>query len=310
MRILLSFFLAGSLLVGAGCAPQEAAKGTSLPIVPPVTTVPSAPSTASSFTPDPLLAHSPVQSDIGVPAGDVLNLAKTSSDSTYDEAVAAGAQIIPVDNNRSFVVWYAPSDFDPKTDTVLVSLHGHGGWATKDFTVWKPLLDSRHYAYVGIQWWFGRSLESEGYYKPDMIYGLIRDELVAQGIPPGHVIFEAFSMGSANSYAVTAFDRWESSQYFAVTISNAGPYESDFPPNAKIPTYSEKPFEGVHWILYCAGKDEEHGCDKFSGTKTFLDSMGATIDLFIQDPTGGHGSFMINPSNANKALDVADGLIK
>lgn len=270
----------------------------------------------TSFVPDLILAQSPVNSGLNIPGGDVLSLAQTTQDASYAEAVAKGAEIVPVDQNRSFVVWWAPENFDVTTGTVVVALHGHGSWATRDFTVWYPELTQRQYAYLGIQWWFGRSLESDGYYKPDMIYGLIRDELEKRGVQPGNVIFQGFSMGSANSYAVSAFDKWEGPGYFGVNIANSGPYESDFPPNAKIPTYAEKPFDGSHWILFCGEKDyNESGphagffCDGMEATQTWLLSMGATVDLFIQDPTGDHGSFMMNKMNVNQALDLAATLL-
>ena len=138
-----------------------------------------------------------------LPAGDVLNLAQTDEEDGGAEAYAFaethGAEIIPVDSGMSYAVWWQPEGFDVTTDTVVVSLGGHGGWAVKDFEVWYPQLTERNVAYLGLQWWFGRSLEKEGYYESDRIYSLFAEQLEAKGVTPGNVIFEGYSMGSARS---------------------------------------------------------------------------------------------------------------
>jgi hypothetical protein len=47
-----------------------------------------------------------------IPAGDVLSLAQEQTDdSYYGFAEEHGADIIPVDDNKSFAVWYQPDDF-------------------------------------------------------------------------------------------------------------------------------------------------------------------------------------------------------
>lgn len=243
-----------------------------------------------------------VTNNTDLPVSDVLQLAQTSQDSYYQQAIDSGAEIIPVDENESFAVWWAPENFDPAEDPVIVSLHGHGGWATKDFTVWQSTLQERGYAYLGLQWWFGRSLDNSGYYEPDIIYDLIREQLIALGIQPGRVILQGFSMGSARSYAITEADQLSEEPYFAVTIANAGPYVDNYPPNTNINHLAD-----THWILYCGVLDVEakYGCSQMGYTKTWLESEGAIVDLFIEDATGGHGGFMINRSNAEAALDVA-----
>lgn len=222
------------------------------------------------------------------------------------------AEITPTRDGRSFTLWWQKPDFDPAHDTVFVSMHGHQGWAMKDFQVWHPKLQDRRYAFLGIQWWYGRSAESIGYAKPREIYGWIRDELEKRGIPKKHVIFTGFSMGSANSYAVTFLDRMQAEPYFAITISNAGYLEADYPPNRGFldkrggPT----PFAGAHWILYCAEKDEQRPqtCENMVHTKETLEELGATVEKFIRDPSSGHGGFM-KTQNHGPALDLADRII-
>ncbi len=250
-----------------------------------------------------------------LPAGDVLALAKTEEPASDRFVNEHDAELVPVDDNKSFAVWWQPDDFDPATDTVIVSLHGHGAWATKDFEVWYPELAERGYAYLGLQWWFGRSLESNGYYDPDQIYRLISEQLADHAITPGQVVFQGFSMGSARAYAITLRDHLCGQDYFGVTIANAGPWEDDYDSNVDVIAgdYGDSPYAGTHWILFCGDQDENensqtqftHVCDGMEHTQTMLERYGGSIDLFLQDPTGDHGSMMINRTNVQTILDQA-----
>jgi hypothetical protein len=282
----------------------------------------STPTARTTSTTENALCSEPASPAPHLPAGDVQNLAKTDKEdgNAYTFAEDNGAQIIPVDNGMSFAVWWQPEGFDITKDTVVVSLHGHGSWATQDFKVWYPRLTERKVAYLGLQWWFGRSLENEGYYEPDQIYRLIAEELKAKGVPVGHVIFEGFSMGGARSYGVNLYDHLCGDNYFGVNIANSGPWENDYPLYAKILSgiYGEKPFEDTRWILFCGETDvNEHPstpelanvCTGMTATQTTLTSLGATVDLFIKDPTGDHGSFMINADNVNEAMDEAEKIL-
>lgn len=246
-------------------------------------------------------------------ADEILALAERFEPAASGFAAKTGAEITPTRDGRSYTLWWQPSGFIPERDTVFVSLHGHGGWAQKDFEVWHPHLKGRGYAFLAIQWWYGRSMESIGYAKPREIYGWIREALEARGIPKRRVIFEGFSMGSASSYAVTFIDRRQPEPYFALTISNAGEMAEDFPPNRGFLDKRDgpMPFAGAHWILYCGEKDEQRkeSCEKMQWTKDQLEERGATVDLFIRDPEGGHGGFM-NPKVLEPALDLADRIVE
>lgn len=253
---------------------------------------------------------------VHLPAGDVLALAQEKDPQQFTFAEQKGAEIIPVDDNQSYAVWWQPDGFDIDKDTVIVSLHGHGDFAIQDFKVWYPELAKYKVAYLGLQWWFGRSLENEGYYEPDQIYRLIAEELKAKGVPAGHVIFQGFSMGGARSYGVSLYDSTCGTHYFGVNIANSGPWEDDYPLYAKILTgnYGATPFENTHWILFCGEKDineyaktstQANVCDSTENTQTTLTKLGATVDLFIKDPNGDHGSFMMNASNVEQGMDKA-----
>lgn len=251
-----------------------------------------------------------------LPAGDILDLAEKEYGDLFEWADSIGAEVLPLDENRSYALWWTPENFDPETDPVIVSLHGHGEWAIKDFDVWQPAAEERNYALLTVQWWFGRSLEPEGYYEPDQISALIEEALSDQNIPQDHVIFQGFSMASARSYTVTLYDQWCGSNYFGVSIANAGPWEDNYTLHEALleGTFGTQPFEGTRWILFCGENDinefAQEGmftdvCEGMAHTQDTLEAWGGTVDLFIQDPTGDHGSFTVNPANQKEGLDVA-----
>jgi len=257
-----------------------------------------------------------------LPAGDVLELAQTEEESAeaYKFAIDHDAEIIPVDNDMSYAVWWEPEGFDITKDTVLVSLGGHGGWAVKDFEIWYPQVSERKIAYLGLQWWFGRSLEDEGYYEPDRIYSLLAEQLEEKGAIPGNVIFEAFSMSSARSYGIALYDNLCGEHYFGVNIANSGPWEDGYPLYSKLLTgdYGTDLFKDTRWILFCGETDfNEHPstpelsnvCNGMTTTQERLEDFGGTVELFIKDPNGDHGSFMMNDDNVNQGMDEAEKLL-
>ncbi len=240
--------------------------------------------------------------------GSTLEMAKRMDSKGYQFTVSKNAEIQLTEDQRSFTVWWQPEGFDSKKDTVLVSLGGHQGWATRDFQVWTPKIKNRHYAILSVQWWYGRNPESEGYAKPNDIYRWIDQTLKKHGVEPGHVIFQGYSMGSANSYAVTYFDVMNPKPYFAVTIANAGPYESDFPPNRLfLEKKEQKPFSGTHWIYYCSELDEEQKncCTRMRAGADVIESLGGKTESFMRDPGHSHGGFM-HSDYVTQALDLAE----
>ncbi len=282
-------------------------KDNGIPEVVPTATLPSAPVIAQVNENAPFSSGKKLTDS-------TQSLAKADPKSSYDFVEQNGGTFVSLDNGNTYGVWWQPEDFDIQNDTVLVSLGGHAGWATRDFNVWYPHIAERGYGFFTLQWWLGRSLENSGYYEPEEMYAMIRQVLLEKGVPPGHVIFQGYSMGSARSYGITALDS-VGGKYFAVTISNSGVWEDGYPMNADIlsGTYGASPFAGIDWILYCAVNDEEHtdwnGCEKMDQTKVKIESFGGKVDLYIKDENGSHGSFMVNPENARKALDVADSIL-
>ena len=105
-----------------------------------------------------------------------------------------------------------------------------------------------------------------------------------------------------------------------MNIANSGQWGDDYPLYSKILTkdYGDQPFSGTHWILYCGEKDynsyaegtrSKSTCEGMTKTQQRLEDMGAIVDLFIQDPTGDHGSFMIDSTNVKEAMDEADKIL-
>ncbi len=300
-------------LTGAGCAVESNSTNTRV-----ANTI----VTASANTTEPNLAITTLcqthTASPRLPAGDVMALAKTEASTDYAFAETHGAEIISVDDNKSYAIWWQPEGFDPASDTVLVSLGGHGGWAVKDFALWYPEVNQRQYAFLGLQWWFGRSLESNGYYEPDQIYEIISAQLAEHNITSRNVIFQGFSMSSARSYAITLLDTLCGREKFGVTIANSGQWEDDYNSNKDVleGTYGEAPYAGTHWILFCGDQDNNefataypHVCDGMTHTQDVLTKYGGTVDLFIKDPDGDHGSFMLNKANRSTALNLADQIL-
>ena len=247
-----------------------------------------------------------------------LTLAKADNPNAYSFTTEHNGEIISLDKGNTYGVWWQPENFDPATSTIVVSLHGHGDWAIQDFKVWYPELAQRNYAYFGLQWWLGRSLENEGYYDIPEMYELIVDGLKEKGITGGNIVFEGFSMGSARSYGVTLLDRMSANPLFDVSIANSGPWEDNYPMYADVIAgkYGAQPFAGTTWMLFCGEKDENeeakgtytHVCDGMDHTQDVLTQYGGTVAYFLKDPNGDHGAFGMNKSNTDAVLDHVDAI--
>lgn len=250
------------------------------------------------------------------PEDSALTLAKEDNPEAYSFTTEHNAEIISLDKGNTYGVWWQPENFDPTTSTIVVSLHGHGGWATQDFTVWYPNLAQRDYAYFGLQWWLGRSLEDVGYYEIPEMHELIVDGLKEKGITSGNIVFQGFSMGAARSYGVALLDKVSENPLFDVSIANSGPWEDNYPMYADVIAgkYGNQPFAGTTWMLFCGDKDENeenktsytHVCDGMDHTEDAITQYGGTVAYFLKDPNGGHGSLMTTQSNFDAVFDQVD----
>ncbi len=146
-------------------------------------------------------------------AGSTLAMARRMDAESLADLQNIGAVVEETSDRRSFVVWRASEHFDPSTGIVLVTLHGHQGWASRDTVVWDDEIRSRGWAQLAVQWWYGRSAEEHGCARPDDIYRWMVEALRDHRVDPGRVVFQGFSMGSAVSYAVTFLDRQAATSY-------------------------------------------------------------------------------------------------
>ncbi len=230
----------------------------------------------------------------------------------YNTATADGLKISPTSDKKSFYGTWTPEGFNPETDGFIVALHGHGGFVSSGFEAWKPYLDEYHYGYLGLQWWFGEGESIDDYYTPTEMLPLIQAALAEQGIPAGKILFEGFSRGATNTYAMEALDKTSANPLFLMTVANAGGFIADYPPTAEIinGVFGESPFDGTHWVLYCGELDTtlNSTCSDMENTKASIENYGGAVDLFIQDSTEGHGGFHMNSANTKAALDLYEKL--
>lgn len=238
-------------------------------------------------------------------AGSTLEAVRRLEPSAY-EAALSRASIEETADRRSFVVWHAPKAFDPARGITLVTLHGRGGLATTDFEAWEKEIKRRGWAHMSVQWWYGRSADRQGFAQPDVIYRWVAEALERHGVPAGRAILQGFSMGGAASFPITALDRLRRPSYFAASISNAGPIETEFPFDK---TFLDPPdaFAGSHWILYCGLRDEvvDRCCERMVDSADAVRQRGGAVDLLMRDPDGKHSSFM-RAKNLDRALDAAE----
>ncbi len=235
----------------------------------------------------------------------LLNQAKAANATRYQFALSNNAEIRSTSDNKAFTIWWQPPSGTPSG--VIVTLHGHGSYATDEFYLWQPYAQTRGYAILALQWWFGVGETVADYYLPQEMYPIIAKLLKEKGVKPGTVLLQGYSRGSANSYAVTALDTASGNRYINMTLSNSGGAASDFPPNQQIVAgaYGSLPFTGVQWIMYCGELDPDptiNGCPAMKAAKDWVTKYGATFKLLIDDPKGGHGGFMTNSTNVATAL--------
>ena len=239
----------------------------------------------------------------GPGSAELLAKAKQAEPKKYQEFMSQGGKIADTSDGRSFYLLLSPSPDAP----IIVTLHGHGAWAFADYSAWAQELTKRGYGLLALQWWFGQGEGPDDYYRPKELYRVIESALRKEGLTKRKLLLHGFSRGSANIYGVAALDHRSKNKFFPLIIANAGGEADDFPVNQEINRgrFGPLPFAGTHWILFCGGQDpnpDRDGCSGMVRTKIWIKYYGGTVDLFIQDPSAGHGGFHRNPANVAQAM--------
>jgi len=222
------------------------------------------------------------------------------------------ARIELTPDGKSFYVLWLPEGVSPANPPpMIVTIHGHGSWAFDEFYLWHRAAKERGYGILAIQWWLGQGEKFQDYLTPHEIYRIIDQVLTREQIKPMTVLFHGFSRGSANSYAVAAFDRNTGKDYFALIVANAGKPERDFPPVRDIEDgrFGQTPLQGTHWVTFAGGRDpypEKTGIYGMRQAAEWIRKYGGIVDRAIEDENAGHGGFHQNPDNMRSALEVFD----
>lgn len=236
-------------------------------------------------------------------AAELIAKAQKVNPEEYQNFIAKGGKIVPTFDGRSFYLFISPQENSP----IVVSLHGHAGWAFKDYAAWSLELSRKGFGLLTVQWWFGLGDEAKDYYSPQELYAVIENALRKENLTNRKLLLHGFSRGAANIYGVVALDRYTQNKFFPLIVANSGGASRDFLINRAIDLeqLGSKPFTGTRWILFCGGKDsnpDRDGCEGMARTKEWIEANGGIVELFIQDMTAGHGGFHRNPANVEKAL--------
>ena len=248
-------------------------------------------------------ASSAAAQPAGKGAAELIAKAQKLNPEEYQNFIAKGGKVVETFDGRSFYIFLSPQENAP----IVVSLHGHAGWAFKDYDVWSLELSRKGFGFLAVQWWFGLGDEAKDYYSPQELYAVLENALRKEGLTNRKLLLYGFSRGAANIYGVAAFDRYTQNKFFPLIVANAGGASRDFLVNRAIDReqFGYKPFTGTHWILFCGGKDPnpgQAGCEGMARTKEWVEANGGIVELFIQDMSAGHGGFHRNPDNVQKAL--------
>ncbi len=255
-----------------------------------------------------LLLSASISADASQAGGEaLLEMAKTKRAPRYEYAMQNHAEIGYTADGKSFYLFWAPENYSPETTPVIVTIHGHDGWAVEDFYVWHSILKERGYAMLAVQWWLGEGESIKDYLTPQEIYRVIDDVFQKKRIQ-APALLHGFSRGSTNTYALAAMDVSTGHHYFKLFIANAGKANSNYPPTAAIEKgqFGENPLGGTRWITYAGGQDTNPDRDGIPGMRQageWIERYGGKVVLAIEDPNSGHGGFHRNPDNTNKALD-------
>ncbi len=217
-------------------------------------------------------------------------------------ALTNGVQVISTPDSSSFYLQWFPAGANPNTTPLLVTLHGSKGNAFNEFKNWHSTLQLHNCGIIALQYNKYTDIYDymNGYFHDDTIYSYIDSALTRISYPSDKALLHGFSLGSARTYAVIYNDIQSGKNYFCTTISNAGKIDLTYPLYSSINSIPNV-FSGKHWNLFCGPPEPPYvggACDGMDFTQTWLQSKGATVDIYIQDSLLGHNGFNIPSSSA------------
>ena len=217
-------------------------------------------------------------------------------------ALDSGAQVIPTPDGESFYLLWLPTGSAPAATPLIVTLHGSHCNAFMEFSSWHPRAASHGCGILALQWYRYRTNPPFDYFPDDTLYSYLDSALSNINYPTGKALLHGFSRGSARSYALVFKDMQSGNNYFCTTISNSGDANLNYELYDSITSgyYGTNVFAGKRWNLFCGALDTIVGCVKMTNTQSWLQSQGAVIDIFIQDPNLNHDGFQLFSSSAYK----------
>lgn len=213
-----------------------------------------------------------------------------------------GAKIIATPDGNSFYIQWFPSGAVPKSTPLVVSLPGSHCNAFMEFKSWHPRAQLHGCGIIALQWYRYQPNPPYDYFPDDTLYSYLDSSLTRITYPSAKALLHGFSRGGARSYAMVFYDIQKGRNYFCTTMANSGDADLQYPLYDSIDSgvYGPNFFAGKHWTLFCGGKDAIVGCAKMASTKTWLQSQGASVDIFIQDSNLDHDGFQLQSSFAYK----------
>jgi hypothetical protein len=241
-------------------------------------------------------------------AGALLERAKAATGGRYTYARDLGAKIAATPDGRSFYVAWGPRGPDDLADIpVIVTLHDGDGWAFDEFFLWHPYAEKRGYGLVAIQWRFGQ--EPAQAYTAHQLYPILAWALHHRGVRSHRGLLHGVGDGAMHAYGLAWLDARDGNRFFELIVADAGAALEEYPVTAAISSGRYGPFAyaDTHWVLACGERDPQphrNGCLAMRRAKPWIESYRGTVEQLIQDPEGGHGSFLKKPEYALETLKV------
>ena len=223
-----------------------------------------------------------------------------------DSVEGMGGGVIPVGENRFFIVWF-PDGWEQSPDPEIVfTIHGNGGCAENNFKWWSEVAEEHNYAVVALQYAEEDVADTDPredfvFDKADAVYpNLVAayDELRAHcPIDNVPIVLHGFSRGSAMSYHLALMDRGaEGRHLFSAFIADSGgtgPTGTGDTPPGYLRDAPQDAYHGARFWLYCGMEDEDGvRCDDMEKARQIIQAHGAIVDELYVNPTGGHGIFI------------------